>query len=149
MATTTNTGAANSSSKRLVDTVSAWPGVEVGPHRFGAVEFTIGEREIGHVHGGRVLDVNFPKRVKDVLVAEGSTGEHRFAGGGWTTFYVESDDDVDRAIRLLRLSYLYTALTLRRKPAGRAILAELDLDDELKRLDPNGDLRAVFDRMRP
>lgn len=113
------------------------------------MEFTIGEREIGHVHGGRVLDVDFPKHVKDALIAEGSTGEHRFAGGGWTTFYVESDDDIGRAIRLLRISYLYTALTLRREPAGRAILTEVDLDDELKRLDPNEELRAVFERMRP
>ena len=143
------TSEATSTGDRLVETVSAWPGVEVGLHRFGAVEFTIGEREIGHVHGGRVLDVNFPKRVKDVLIAEGSTGEHRFAGGGWTTFYAESDDDIGRAIRLLRISYLYTALTLRRKPAGREILEQLDLDDELEQLDPDGELRAIFERMRP
>lgn len=141
------TSEATSIGDRLVETVSAWPGVSVGPHRFGAMEFTIGDREIGHVHGGRVLDVNFP-RVKDVLIAEGSTGEHRFAGGGWTTFHAESDDDVDRAIRLLRISYLYAALTLRRKPAGREILEHVDLDDELERLDSSEELRSIFERMR-
>jgi hypothetical protein len=148
MATTT-TSDANDRGDRLLETVSSWPGVGVGPHRFGAVEFALGEREIGHVHGGRVVDIDFPKRVKDVLVAEGGTNDHRFAGGGWTSFYVDSDADVERALGLLRLSYLYTALTLRRKPEGREVLAELDLDEELERLDPTEELRPVFDRMRP
>lgn len=143
------TSEATGTDDRLAETVSAWPGMSVGPHRFGAVEFTIGEREIGHVHGGRMLDINFPKRVKDALIAEGSTNDHRFAGGGWTSFYVESDGDLERAIRLLRISHLYTALTLRRKPAGREILDKLDLDDELERLDLDGELRGVFERMRP
>lgn len=143
------TSEATSIGDRLVETVSAWPDVEVGPHRFGAVEFTIGEREIGHVHGGRMLDVNFPKRVKDALLAEGSTNDHRFAGGGWTSFYLDSEADLERAVRLLRISYLYTALTLRRKPAGQEILAAVDLEDELDSLDLNEELRSVFDRMRP
>lgn len=143
------TSDATSRGDRLVETVSAWPGVEVGPHRFGAVEFTIGEREIGHVHGGRMLDINFPKRVKDALIVEGSTNDHRFAGGGWTSFYLDSEADLERAIRLLRISYLYVALTLRRKPTGREILATMDLDEELESLGLDDDLRAIFERMRP
>jgi hypothetical protein len=143
------TSEATGTGDRLVETVSAWPGVEVGPHRFGAVEFTIGEREVGHVHGGRALDINFPKRVKDALIAEGSTNDHRFAGGGWTSFYLDSETDLERAIRLLRISYLYIALTLRRKPVGREILATVDLDAELDSLGLDEELRATFDRMRP
>ncbi|WP_457852002.1 luciferase domain-containing protein [Halalkalicoccus ordinarius] len=54
------------------------------------MEFTIGEREIGHVHGSRVLDVDFPRRVKDALIAEGNTNDHRFAGG-WTSFSLDSE----------------------------------------------------------
>lgn len=134
---------------RIVEGVSAWPGIESGVHRFGATEFTVDGREIGHVHEGRVLDVNFPKRVKDALIAEGSTNEHRFAGGGWTSFYLDSEADLERSIRLLRISYLYTVLTMRRKPAGREILAELDLDAELESLGLSGELRAAFDRIRP
>lgn len=132
---------------RIAEAVSAWPGVESGLHRFGATEFTVDGREIGHIHGGRVLDVNFPKRMKELLLAAGDTGEHRFAGGGWTTCRIDPAD-VDHALRLLRLSYCYTVLTMRRRPAGRAILAELDIDSELDRLDIEPDLRATFDRMR-
>lgn len=147
--TNATTSEATDVDDRLVETVSTWPGVSVGPHRLGTFEFTIGEREIGHVHGDRVVDINFPKRMKDVLIAAGETNEHRVVGGGWTSFYVESADDFDRALRLLRLSYLYAALTLRRTPDGKAILAELDLDAELERLDPSEELRAIFDRTRP
>ncbi|MGA9402840.1 luciferase family protein, partial [Haladaptatus sp.] len=34
----------------IVTEVSEWDGVEVGEHRFGGTEFTLGKREIGHVH---------------------------------------------------------------------------------------------------
>src|SRR4029077_9807160 len=33
--------------------VASWPGVTVAPHRFGGVEFRVGRRELGHLHGGR------------------------------------------------------------------------------------------------
>ncbi|ADJ15180.1 luciferase domain-containing protein [Halalkalicoccus jeotgali] len=132
----------------IVETVSEWPGVETGPHRFGATEFTIDGREIGHIHGGRTLDINFPKQMKERLIADERTGEHRFAGGGWTTYRIESLEDVDHALRLCRLSYLYALLTRRRRPTGSTILAELDLDAELDRLDLDPDLRAMFERMR-
>ncbi|WP_306052495.1 luciferase domain-containing protein [Natronococcus wangiae] len=143
------TGEANRAGGRLVETVSSWPGVGVGPHRLGTAEFTVDGREIGHTHGTRVVDINFPKRVADRLIADGETNEHRFAGGGWTSFTVDSADDVDRALRLLRLSYLITALKLRRKPAGEAILATLDLDTELESLRFDGEIEAIVDRMRP
>lgn len=143
------TSEATGTGDRLVETVSSWPGVEVDPHRFDAVEFTIGERAIGHVHGGRVLDINFPKRAKDALIAEGSTNDHRFAGGGWTSFSLDSEADLEHAVRLLRISSLHTALTLRRKPAGQAILTEVNLEDELDPIDLDEELRSVFDRMRP
>ncbi|WP_449404310.1 hypothetical protein [Halalkalicoccus subterraneus] len=77
----------------------------------------------------------------------GRTGEHRFAGGGWTTYRIDPTGGSDHALRLLRLSYCYTVL-MRRRPTGAAILAETGLEAELDRLDREPDLRATFDRMR-
>lgn len=142
---TTNTTATRGG--RIVETVSSWPSVESGPHRFDATEFTLDGREIGHIHGGQVLDINFPKRMKDHLLANELTGEHRFAGGGWTTYRIDSDEETDHAVWLCRLSYLYTLLTMRRNPVGRTILADLDLGSELDRLDPDPEARAIFERM--
>lgn len=147
--TPASTSDANAAGARIVETVSSWPGVRVGPHRLGTAEFTVDGREIGHTHGTRVVDVNFPKPVADRLVADGETNRHRFAGGGWTSFGVRSATDVDRAIRLLRLSYLITALRLRRKPAGEAILADLDVDAEIESLELDDEVAAVVERMRP
>ncbi len=45
----------------VTEAVTAWEGVSVKPHRFG-VEYVIGTREIGHIHGDHMLDVPFPKR---------------------------------------------------------------------------------------
>lgn len=46
--------------RRLVRELATWPSVSIVPHRFNAVESTLGGREIGHVHQGQVLDINFP-----------------------------------------------------------------------------------------
>ena len=89
-----------------------------------------------------MLDVDFPKRVTDALIAEGSTNDHRLAGGGWTSFSLDSKADLERAVRLLRISSLYTALTLRRKPAGQGILTKVDLEDELDSLSTRNSCRS-------
>ncbi len=34
-------------------------------HRFGAVEFRLGRRELGHLHDDRMADLPFPRRVRD------------------------------------------------------------------------------------
>ena len=53
------------------EAVQSWPGVEAAPHRFGGVEFRVGRRELGHLHGDRIADLPFPRRVRDELIAEG------------------------------------------------------------------------------
>jgi hypothetical protein len=42
--------------------VESWPDVEVGALRFGGVEFRLGGRELGHLHGDRHAD-NPPREV--------------------------------------------------------------------------------------
>ena len=135
--------------EQLVNEVGEWPGITVGPHRFDAVEFLLGEREVGHVHrGGGVLDVNFPKRIRDALVEEGRAGEHHFVpNSGWTTYRVRDRDAVDGGRWLLRVAYLYLALTQRRKPVGQAVLADVDVAAELDELGVSDRVRAVFENV--
>ena len=45
--------------------VMDWPGVEAHPHRFGGVEYLLGARELGHIHGDHLVDIPFPTRVRD------------------------------------------------------------------------------------
>ena len=55
----------------ILATVSAWPGVEAHPHRFGGTEYRIGKREIGHIHGDTLVDIPFPTKVRNEVVAAG------------------------------------------------------------------------------
>jgi len=87
-------------------TVTTWAGVEAHPHRFGGSEYRLGRREIGHLHGDHLLDVPFPIRVRDELVAAGEAQPHHILpDSGWISFTLREPADVERAIALLRRSY--------------------------------------------
>jgi hypothetical protein len=117
---------------RIVEAVSEWPHVTVGAHRLGGTEFRVGPREIGRVHSWGLLDVAYRRALRDVLVEEEHTGEHHvFPESGWTTYYVESADEFQHALRLLRLSYLYHLNVLKRTPGGAEAFADVDVGAEI------------------
>ena len=90
----------------ITKAVTAWAGVTVQPHRFGGVEYVIGKREIGHIHGDHLVDIPFPKKVRDEIVASGRVQPHHILPEtGWVSFYLRQEDDVERAITLLHESY--------------------------------------------
>src|SRR5207237_10031063 len=92
--------------ERIVAEVSSWTGVTVHPHRFGGVEFRVGRRELGHLHGGRLADLPFPVRVRERLVAEGKAQPHHILpDSGWVSVRIRTDDDVRRVVELFRLNY--------------------------------------------
>jgi hypothetical protein len=84
----------------------SWPGVTAGSHRFGGTEYHLGKRELGHVHGDYLIDIPFPKPVRNELVEAGLAQPHHvLPQSGWVSFYIKAPADVDRAINLLRRSY--------------------------------------------
>jgi hypothetical protein len=103
--------------------VARWPGVTEAPHRFGGVEFVLGKREIGHLHGDRLLDIPFPKRVRNELVTAGLAQPHHvLPQSGWVSFRIETEADVESAIALLRRSFdLISAQLDRRAAQSRTI----------------------------
>jgi len=95
----------------LEQEVSSWPNVSTHSHRFGGREFRFGSAEIGHVHIGGIVDIPFPRAVRDALLADGLAEEHHWVpNSGWTTFRVRSEEDYKHAVWLMRLSYLRYAL---------------------------------------
>jgi hypothetical protein len=93
-------------SKQIVDTLLTWDGIEAHPHRFGGMEFRIGRREIGHIHGDSLVDIPFPKKVRDEIVGAGEAEPHHILPDtGWVSFYLREDGDVERALSLLKRSY--------------------------------------------
>ena len=91
---------------RIEAEVGSWEGVEVGPHRFGGIEFRLGRRELGHVHGDWIADLPFPRRIRDELIATGRAQPHHvLPDTGWVTVPLGEPRDVDGAIELFRLAY--------------------------------------------
>lgn len=96
----------HSPGRRIEEVVGSWDGVEVAPHRFGGIEFRLGRRELGHLHGDRIADLPFPRRVRDELVAAGRARPHHvLPETGWVTVPIGGAGGADRVIELFRLSY--------------------------------------------
>jgi hypothetical protein len=55
--------------ERITAEIARWPDVTVVAHGSHFVEFRIGRRELGHLHGGRLADITFPVRIREQLVA--------------------------------------------------------------------------------
>lgn len=92
---------------RIVEVVTAWPGVETGPHCFGGLQFRLGKSELGHLHGDGTLDLPFPITMRDRLIEEGwAAAHHVLPASGWVTYRIENRHDVDHALRLLRIAYV-------------------------------------------
>ena len=86
--------------------VTSWPGVTAHPHRFGGTEFRLGKREIGHIHGDSLVDIPFPKKVRDEVVAAGHAEPHHILPeSGWISFYLRQPVDIKQAIALLKQSF--------------------------------------------
>jgi Family of unknown function (DUF5519) len=92
--------------ERIVEEVLSWEGVTSHSHRFGGVEFRLGKRELGHLHGDRLADLPFPKRVAEELIASGRARPHHVVpDSGWVSRPIASDEDAAGVIELFRLSY--------------------------------------------
>jgi hypothetical protein len=103
--------------KKLEDEVRSWVNISVHPHRFGGREFLFGEAEVGHVHTGGIVDIPFPRSVRDALIADRLAEEHQWVpNSGWVTFRIRSQDDVQHALWLIRMSYLRYALKSAKDP---------------------------------
>jgi hypothetical protein len=90
----------------ITKAVSEWEGVTVRAHRFGGVEYVIGKREIGHIHGEHLVDIPFPKKVRDEVVLAGrAQAHHILPESGWISLYLRQPQDVNQAIALLAESY--------------------------------------------
>ncbi len=71
------------------------------------------------MHTGGIVDIPFPRPVRDALLAEGLADEHRWVpNSGWITFRIRSDEDLKHALWLMRLSYLRYTLKMAADPRG-------------------------------
>lgn len=92
--------------QEITSSVTQWPNMSVAPHRFGGVEYLLGTREIGHIHGDSLVDIPFPSAIRNELVESGQVQPHHvLPESGWISFYIQQPEDIQKAIELLRRSY--------------------------------------------
>ncbi len=94
-------------SQRITTEVASWPGVEAGLGRRGEFAFTVGRREIGHLHGDHTAHFSFPKQVWLDLFEQGRVVHHPVFPDktGPAARRIEDETDVSDVIELLRLNY--------------------------------------------
>jgi hypothetical protein len=94
-------------SERITEEVTSWPGVHAGRGSRGEFAFTVGRRQIGHLHGDRSAHFSFPKEVWVELHEQGRITHHPVFPGkeGPGARRIETDADVDDVTALLRLNY--------------------------------------------
>jgi luciferase-like monooxygenase len=127
----------------LENEISSWPDVSVHPHRFGGKEFRFGSAEIGHIHPGGVVDIPFPRSVRDALLAGALAEEHHWVpNSGWITFRIASEHDLKHALWLMRLSYLRYALKISTDPRSL-------LEQESKKLLLSPQFKSLFEPFVP
>ncbi len=112
------------------------------PHRFGGLEFNLGSVEIGHIHSNGMVDIPFNTKIRTQLLAEKRAElHHLLPETGWITFYIHSEPDVEHALWLFRLSYLFYAT----RPSNRATISDLlDVLAAVEALHLSHDLQTVF-----
>jgi hypothetical protein len=93
--------------EQITEEVTSWPGVDAGYGTRGEFAFTVGRREIGHLHGDRVLHIGLPKSLWHELHAAGRIDYHPVFPGkpGFGSRRIETTDDVRDVIELLRMNY--------------------------------------------
>jgi hypothetical protein len=90
----------------IIGQVSSWPGVSAHDHRFGGIEFRVGNRQLGHLHGERTADIPLKRALRDELVASGRARIHPWRpDSGWVTVDIDSNAGREEAVRLLRVGY--------------------------------------------
>lgn len=84
----------------------ALEGVSEQTHRFGGVEFRYQSKELGHIHGEKLADLPFPKKIRDELVqSKFAQAHHIYPDSGWVSFYIKSEEDIPALLKLFHMQY--------------------------------------------
>jgi hypothetical protein len=91
---------------RIAEAIAGWPNVTVTTHGPRFIEFHVGRRELGHLHGSHLADVPFPVRIREQLVADRKAMlRNQHPESGWVSVPIRGEDDIPNVIELFRLNY--------------------------------------------
>jgi Luciferase len=95
--------------------ILGWPGVRKASSPGGAgrggyrvppfTSYTLGRREIGHIHDNGVADLTFTRALHDKLISEGRAIAHGAGFPGVVSYRIRGPEDVPRTVELFRMNY--------------------------------------------
>jgi hypothetical protein len=87
--------------------ILSWSFVTAEVHEFGGIEFRLDKREMGHIHGERLVDLPFPKKIRNELVSSGRVSPHHvLPQSGWVSYWINNGEkDVPVVLELFRMRY--------------------------------------------
>ena len=94
-------------SERIQKQLLSWPHVTAESHKFGGIEFRLNKREMGHIHGDRLVDLSFPMNTRNELVDSGRASPHHvLPRSGWVSYWInKGEEDVPAVVELFRMRY--------------------------------------------
>jgi hypothetical protein len=94
-------------SEQIARQVASWKGVEVDRSEVGEIAFTIGPRELGHLHGDHAAHFSFPPATWRELRGQDRITPHPVFPGktGPAARRIDDEDDVRDVVELLRMNY--------------------------------------------
>jgi hypothetical protein len=94
-------------SQQITEEVTSWPDVQATQGSRGELAFTIGRRQLGHLHGDHAAHFSFPKGLWDELRAQGRIVAHPVFPDrrGPAARRIKNEADARDVIALLRLNY--------------------------------------------
>ncbi|WP_276259676.1 luciferase family protein [Haloglomus litoreum] len=133
----------------IADQVTAWEGVATTEQADGRTVFTYAGTEFAHIDSDGSLDLPLSRRLRTALVAADRAEHHPvYTETGWTTFEVRGESDIEPAVTLCRLAYVYRRLD-ESTHDDRAELAEgVDLDAELEAFGADDGVRDAMLALR-
>jgi hypothetical protein len=96
-----------SPSQRITDEVTSWDSVEAGYGKRGEFGFYVNGHEVGHLHGDHAAHFGFGTEMGSALKDQGRVVDHPVFPGkrGPAARRIETDEDVEDVIALMRLNY--------------------------------------------
>ena len=84
-----------------------WAFVTAESHKFGGIEFRLNKREMGHIHGERLVDLPFPMKIRNELVSSGRVSPHHVLPQSVCVSYWinNGEKDVPEVLELFRMRY--------------------------------------------
>jgi hypothetical protein len=115
----------------IADQVTECEGVATTERADGRTVFTYAGTEFAHIDDDGSLDLPLSRRRRAALVAADRAEHHPvYTEPGWTTFDIRGESDIEAAVKLCRLAYVYRRLneSTHDEKAGLADGIDFDAD---------------------